>query len=285
MQQLFKRVLLTLFPEEVTNNAMSPASVFVSFVAPKQFFSIINRRMVENYKLNLFDIALDPFEVKIGFGEQPTIRVKEVEFYYAYCAAANLNGYRFFSPANIAGALSVVLSPMIAQALKEKEDTDMILHAIFAIYLLVFVFQTRIKVFPEGTKEEQMDRFMDVYFEFYALLYKQTNQELSPTDLAEVRKLLLKQFDVFFTLFYVYKRINGVFEASDLAEDEVFQWLLYDEVKSKDANVKKFLKSYPTSKSKTFFSAAETEVLNYIFPADILLKYFFDDEFVLQVTQ
>jgi hypothetical protein len=67
--QLFKRVLLSLFPDDMMSNNVNPASMFVSFISAKEFFSIINRKIIENYKLNLFDVAIDPFEFKIGFGE------------------------------------------------------------------------------------------------------------------------------------------------------------------------------------------------------------------------
>ena len=50
----------------------------------------------------MFDITIDPFEVKIGFGEQPTINIKELDFYYGYNSAANFIGYKFYSPNNIA---------------------------------------------------------------------------------------------------------------------------------------------------------------------------------------
>jgi hypothetical protein len=63
--QLFKRVLLSLFPDETVNQSINPASMFVSFISTKEFFSVINRKIVENYKLNLFDITIDPFEFKI----------------------------------------------------------------------------------------------------------------------------------------------------------------------------------------------------------------------------
>ena len=62
--QLFKRALLSIFPEEISNQNINPASMFISFISTKEFFSVINRKIVENYKLNLFDIALDPFEFK-----------------------------------------------------------------------------------------------------------------------------------------------------------------------------------------------------------------------------
>jgi len=99
--QLFKRVLLSLFPEEIVAQSINPANMFVSFISTKEFFSVINRKLVENYKLNLYDISLDPFEFKIGFGNQPVTKPKDTDIYYGYCSAANLNGYRFFNTANI----------------------------------------------------------------------------------------------------------------------------------------------------------------------------------------
>jgi hypothetical protein len=82
--QLFKRLLLSLFPSDSMTGNMNPASIFVSFISSKEFFSIIHRKLVENYKLNQFDIALDPFEFKIGFGNNPTVRVEEIDLYYGY---------------------------------------------------------------------------------------------------------------------------------------------------------------------------------------------------------
>ena len=57
---LFKRLLLTKFPNSTIHNAVNPASMFVGFISAKEFFSIIN-------KLNLFDVNLDPIEFKMGF--------------------------------------------------------------------------------------------------------------------------------------------------------------------------------------------------------------------------
>jgi len=99
--KLFRRLLLSLFPQNVLDQQMNPASMFVSFISPKQFFTVVNRRMVENYKLNLFDVGLDPFEVKIGFGDQPMVNVKDIDFYYAYNATANLNGWTFYTPSTL----------------------------------------------------------------------------------------------------------------------------------------------------------------------------------------
>jgi len=58
--------------------------------------------MAEHYKLNLFDISLDSFDVRIGFGDDPTITVKNIDIYYAYNSSANFIGYKSYTPNIIA---------------------------------------------------------------------------------------------------------------------------------------------------------------------------------------
>ena len=64
---LFKRLLLTKFPNSTIQNMVNPASMFVGFISSRELFSIINRKIIENYKLNLFDVNLDVVEFKMGF--------------------------------------------------------------------------------------------------------------------------------------------------------------------------------------------------------------------------
>lgn len=64
---LFKRLLLTKFPNSTIQSMVNPASMFVGFISSREFFSIINRKIIENYKLNLFDVNLDVVEFKMGF--------------------------------------------------------------------------------------------------------------------------------------------------------------------------------------------------------------------------
>ena len=150
--QLFKRVLLSLFPAEIIEQTMNPASMFISFISTKEFFSVINRKIVENYKLNLFDITLDPFEFKIGFGENPSIKPKDVDTYYSYCATANLNGYRFFSPANIANNLSLVVALYVKDIFRSYPP-EYYLNFLYTIFLLSFVFLSRITSLPVGQSQ------------------------------------------------------------------------------------------------------------------------------------
>ena len=60
---LFKRLLLTKFPNSTIQNMVNPASMFVGFISSREFFSIINRKIIEN----LFDVNLDVVEFKMGF--------------------------------------------------------------------------------------------------------------------------------------------------------------------------------------------------------------------------
>ena len=84
--------------------------MFISFISTKEFFSVINRKIVENYKLNLFDITIDPFEFKIGFWENNQVKQKDIDIYYWYCASANINGYRFFNPTNVWNNITLITS-------------------------------------------------------------------------------------------------------------------------------------------------------------------------------
>ncbi len=53
------------FPTDLINRALSPVNFFISVIQPRRFFIVVNRKVVENYKLNLFDINLEKFEVKL----------------------------------------------------------------------------------------------------------------------------------------------------------------------------------------------------------------------------
>jgi hypothetical protein len=175
--QLFKRVLLSLFPDEMMANNVNPASMFISFISTKDFFSVINRKIIENYKLNLFDIAIDPFEFKIGFGENRGIKKKDVDLYYGYCSTANMNGYRFLNPANIGSGLSLI-SSIYLEKIFRKYPNEYFLNFLFTIYLLNFVFLAKIKVFPFEDMQKNYNRFIEILFNFYEVIFEQSKHKL-----------------------------------------------------------------------------------------------------------
>jgi len=276
--QLFKRVLLSLFPDEIITQSVNPASMFVSFISTKEFFSVINRKIVENYKLNLFDIALDPFEFKIGFWEKPSVKIKQLDLYYGYCGAANLNGYRFLNPANLANTVSLVVSTYVKDIFV-KYDPVYYLHFLYTVYLLSFVFLARMKIFPGKTRQEDYNWFIDVFFEFYQFVFHQTNTKLAVRTFAELKKILIGQIDIFFMLFEFYQHLNTLFYNEDVTGEEFYAWIFADELNKNQYKIliNDFIGNYSKYTVNTKFSMTEKKILTLVLPADILLRYMFMD--------
>ncbi|NOZ43648.1 MAG: hypothetical protein GXP45_00465, partial [bacterium] len=208
---LFKRLLLSLFPDDIITQNINPASMFISFVSAKDFFSIINRKIVENYRINLFDVALDSFELKVGFGEKPFLKSKKMDLYYGYCALANLNGYRFMNPANLANMVALVTSVYMKESFEEEEEKYFV-HFLYSVYLLSFVFVSRIKVFPDTTEKGQFNRFVELLFNFYRFVLQESAQEIDGDIFNILKKNIIGQADVLFMLFRFYQRMNTIFE-------------------------------------------------------------------------
>lgn len=275
--QLFKRVLLSLFPDEIIAQTINPASMFISFISTKEFFSVINRKIVENYKLNLFDVTLDPFEFKIGFGEQSNIKPKDIDAYYSYCATANLNGYRFFSPANVSNNLALVVALYVKNIFRQYPP-EYYLNFLYAVFLLSFVFLARLKIFPYKDREKNYNWFIETMFSFYEFVFQQTGKKVDPVIIKALKKELLNQIEVFLMLFSVYRNLNTLFVHPDIADKDIYAWLFYDELKSDAKSIyAEFIANHKEYTSKKNFSAIETKIMQSILPADILLRYLFID--------
>lgn len=273
-KQLFKKIILSFFPKNEFMWEMNPTGMFVSFISTKQFFSLVNRKIVENFRLNLFDIALDPFEVKIGFGDTPGIRIKDIDAYYGYCSAANLNGYRFFSPWVMATIITLIMSLYAKDSFNKQNETYFI-HFLFTVYLLSFVFSARLKKFPHKDNKANYKRFIDVFFNFFEVIFKKTHASFKSQTLLEIKKKLLKEPHIFFCLFYFYKQLNWLFD--DSMNDEVYTWLFYDELKKRGSKsiIEDFIKNSKQYSSSVQFTASEQYIFDKILPADILLRYLF----------
>jgi len=257
---------------------MNPASIFVSFISSKEFFSIIHRKLVENYKLNQFDIALDPFEFKIGFGNNPTVRVEEIDLYYGYGWSANMNGYRVYNPSSI-GYSTTLISSLHSYKSFEQYDQKYFVHFCYTILLLTFIFTARIKVFPPHSEEEKFNWFIEVFFSFYEIVFLQTGTSFDKKILANVKKTLLKENDIFFMLQAVYEKVNGVFDVTISNEKDYYQRLFYDEAKDQwhGVIVQDFIKNSNYYNQQSTFSLTEKKILPLILPADILIRYLYTD--------
>ena len=271
---LFKRLLLTKFPNSTIHNAVNPASMFIGFISAKEFFSIINRKIIENHKLNLFDVNLDPIEFKMGFGENPNSdKQKDLEIYFAYAVAANLNGTLFFSPANLANGVSLLATLYFKQAMTNFPEYYFV-QLIYTVFLLSFTFVSRVKVFPSAHDQENYNWFVEVFFDFYKITFEQLQTKISDSDFFAVKKAVLQETAFFFLLFHFYKKLNSLL-AEKSSDTDYLDWLLW---KTKQTNlIKAFKENYATTKYLPHSSPLEQSILNMVRPADILIKYLFGD--------
>lgn len=248
--------------------------MFIGFISAKEFFSIINRKIIENHKLNLFDVNLDPIEFKMGFGENPNSdKQKDLEIYFAYAVAANLNGTLFFSPANLANGVSLLATLYFKQAMTSFPEYYFV-QLIYTVFLLSFTFVSRVKVFPSAHDQENYNWFVEVFFDFYKITFEQLQTKISDSDFFAVKKAVLQETAFCFLLFHFYKKLNSLL-AEKSSDTDYLDWLLW---KTKQTNlIKAFKENYATTKYLPHSSALEQSILNMVRPADILIKYLFGD--------
>lgn len=284
--KLFRRLLLLLFPEEFTVNAQHPVTMFLSLISPKQVFSLIFRRVIENYKLNFYDIALDPFEVKVWFGDQPTLQVKDIDHYYAYDVVAQMNGRHFYAPGNLATVVCFVVARQ-ARHIWAKYDRSLAYCIILSTYLLTFLFAARLRVFPDQSKEERHNRFITVYFSFCALVARQQWVETETKEFQDLKKELLHEVDLFFFLDYFYQKMNGLFFWKTIDEKEFYQRLFGDESRNKEYKqyIETFISNRETITKEPQFWWWDTVLGKLIFPTEVPIKYIFQDTYGFYVVE
>ena len=248
--------------------------MFVGFISAKEFFSIINRKIIENHKLNLFDVNLDPIEFKMGFWENPNSdKQKDLENYFAYAVAANLNGTLFFSPANLANGVSLLATLYFKQAMTSFPEYYFV-QLIYTVFLLSFTFVSRVKVFPSEHDQENYNWFVEVFFDFYKITFEQLQTKISDSDFFAVKKAVLQETAFCFLLFHFYKKLNSLL-AEKSSDTAYLDWLLW---KTKQTNlIKAFKENYATTKYLPHSSPLEQSILNMVRPTDILIKYLFGD--------
>jgi hypothetical protein len=284
--KLFRKLLYALFPRDMFQQGINPAGVFISFISPKQFFSVIVRRIVENYKINLFDISLDPYEVKIGFGEQPAVHVKDMDVYYAYAVAANLNGWTFYAPSSIAMATTLVMSMYIRPLINTRHH-QYFTATMMSVYVLFLVFVSRIKVFPPALDEKaRFQWFVDLFFSTLRVVMQQSGYRLNESLFAKYKEKLLQQIQLFFMLYYVLQHVQDMIGSPILSHRDFYDWLLYDHIKKSDSNV--LFTDFVTHTETYVYSSTwwdvERQVFEAIMPADFLPRYMFADQFVMEIS-
>ena len=274
--QLFKRLLLSFFPDSLVKDSFNPASMFVSFISAKDFFTVIDRKIIENYKLNLFDLSMDIFEWKLWlWNNKNMIQSKMADTYYSYIAAANFNWYKFYNIWNTANALTLMSSMYLYDSFSENENRAFI-NALYTFYLLSFIFSARIKVFPWKDTESDFNWFIDLYFNFYEIVLSQLKHEISTKNIHDIKNKMLNHIDIFFMMFYYYKRTNTIFITKSKNSlnryTEFYQRLFWPQLTPIQ---KDFLNNYENITSNSQFWVTEQNLIFDIIPIDIHLKYIF----------
>ena len=273
--QLFRRLLLSQFPDSL-KDSFNPASMFISFISAKDFFTIIDRKIIENHKLNLFDLSVDIFEWKLWLWiHKDMMQSKMTDAYYSYIAAANFNWYKFYNIWNTANAMTLLCSLYLYESF-DKEEENIFVDALYTFYLLTFLFAARIKVFPWIDEKSDFQWFVDLYFNFFEIVTSQLKHKVSMESIQKLRTKMLLHIDIFFMMFYYEKRINCLYINSGILSknyyNEFYQWLFWPQLSIVQKN---FLQNKDKITIDSKFSAVEETLLFEIAPADIHLKYLF----------
>lgn len=272
--QLFKRLLLSYFPDSLVKDSFNPASMFVSFISAKDFFTIIDRKIIENYKLNLFDISMDIFEWKLWLWiHKDMMQSKMTDTYYSYIAAANFNWYKFYTIWNTANAITLLCSLYLYDVF-DKWDESIFVDALYAFYLLSFLFAARIKVFPWADEETDFQWFIDLYFNFFERVILQLKHKVTKKRFQEIRMKMLTHIEIFFLMFYYEKRVNELYISRD---EEKYSNDFYKRIFWSQLTVaqKNFMQNAEQISTDSKFSEIEDNILFDVAPADIHLKYLF----------
>ena len=283
--QLFKRLLLSYFPDALVKDSFNPASMFISFISAKDFFTIIDRKIIENYKLNLFDISMDIFEWKLGlWNHKDMMQSKMTDTYYSYIAAANFNWYKFYTVWNTATAMAILCSLYFYDCFEKWEDDQLFMDALFSFYLLTFLFAAMIKVFPWIDEKSDFQWFVDLYFNFYEVVISQLKHKATKKRLHELRTKMLTSIEVFFMMFYYEKRVNKLYitwREEEKYTEEFYQWLFWTQPTLLQKN---FIQNSKNIIYDSKFSEIEEWLLFDVVPADIYLKYLFLDTDISDVV-
>ena len=274
--QLFRRLLLSNFPDSLVKDSFNPASMFISFISAKDFFTIIDRKIIENYKLNLFDLSVDIFEWKLWLWiHKDMMQSKMTDAYYSYIAAANFNGYKFYNVWNTADAMTLLCSLYLYEAF-DKWEENIFVDALYTFYLLSFLFAARIKVFSWVDEKSDFNWFVDLYFNLFGIVVSQLKHKITKEHIQRIRTKMLVHIDIFFMMFYYERRVNNLYidsvKLSKNYDAEFYQWLFGPQP---SIIQKSFLQNKDKIVFDSTFSEIEETLLFDVAPADIHLKYLF----------
>lgn len=258
-------------------NDSNPVWMFLSFVSPKQFFSVITRKIVENYKVNLFDISLDSLDVDIWLWTSKDLTPKELQSYYSYNVVSNINWWKMYSPSNIWVAISLVSSLYVSKIFSSYH-WSYFYNFLVTIYILVFVFSWSLKQFPYTDDKKNYRRFLDVFFSFYKLTLERAHKEetLDKNVYESLKKDLLQEVHLFFMLYRVYFRLQRVLINSWIWDKDFYKRMFSEHWNQTDDEMIQDFISHSSSYTKMKqFTQYDERLIKLLLPHDILIKYIF----------
>lgn len=281
---LFRKLLFNIFPSNF--HVWPNGKMFVSLVSAKDFFSLVIKKSIENYKVNNFDIAIDPFDIKIWIWEEVNIKPKDVDFYYSYASAAHYNGYRFFTVSNLATNIAMIAWHQNRDIFQKSEYSTYV-NYILSVYLLCYVFGSGIKSFPkfeykdnEDLQNQQYKWFLDVFFGFWDMIMSESKIKIKPERFAQIKKEMTMNLQMFFAIFYTVRMLNEWLITDNEEENqEYFEWLLTQKSTVNIDSVSSFIENYKDYIYSDLFDNVQQKIaISLIAPYDIHIKYFYNQE-------
>ncbi len=246
--------------------------------------------MVENPKLNLFDIWLDAIETKIGFGSEANIKPKDLDLYFSYCIAANLNGYKFYSVTTTIALTSIAFSQYFVDDFpRTKTGVDQFMVFLIAINMVWYVFASRIKVFPPDMDiKDSFNRFIALFFNIYEYLLTLYAVHLTKEQRIEIQVKLMTHADIFFCLYDIYALYNTLLVTPHSSDaDQIDRLLKQEPTKKKTSQTKfnEFFASYDTYKYESSLRGFEDVLFDSIMPAEIMIKLLYNRQDVFTLSE
>jgi hypothetical protein len=253
--------------------------MFLGMISPQSFFNVITKKMAENYKINRFDVALDPFEVKIWFGEQSMIKPKAMQAYYSYCVAANLNGYQLYTIGSIATNITIMASHYLRPLINRPKEHRYLMHLLFSLYVTAHVFAARIKQFPEQDTNASYQRFLDIWFNYYQLIldHNAKAQPYDPAVVAQIKTRVLSQIELCFGLYRMMKHVNHLLTAQ-LDRTYLKRLCDHEVAKTVKSSQQEIIDHIMNHSHRSDLDDVDYELMQIILPHDFSVKYFFGQQ-------
>ncbi len=234
--------------------------------------------MVEHPKLNFFDIWLEPLETKIWFGPEATIKPKDIEAYYSYCATANLNGYKSFSVMNISTFISICYSQFLYTYFeKNKKWIDLMMVVLMAINIMPYVYVSWMRSHDKKSSlEQQYNTFIIIYCDLLKFVASVYGVKLTKKQIEYVKTVIVNEYSLFLALFYICEDISYYVDVSQ--DNSVLYWLTASLSKNPE------LFDYH-SKNTAWLTDVEQDLLKQILPVEFITKLLYDRNDVFWISE